>query len=72
MLNMKFFMTDIQFAPLNSILLLILNILRMLANILPAEYSNEYPAGWSLLATQRKERFCEDADYSSATIKYRV
>ena len=40
-LNMKFVMTDIQFAPLNSILLFILNIL--LANILPAEYSDEYP-----------------------------
>ena len=41
---MKFIMSDIQFAPLNSILLFILNIL--LANILPAEYSDEYPAGW--------------------------
>ena len=40
-------MTAIQFAPLNSILLFILNI--MLANILPAEYSDEYPAGWHLV-----------------------
>ena len=46
-LNMKFIMTDIQFAPLNSILLFILNIL--LVNILPAEYSDEYPAGWYLV-----------------------
>ena len=46
-LNMKFIMTDTQFAPLNSILLFILNIL--LANILPAEYSDEYPAGWHLV-----------------------
>ena len=43
---MKFIMTAIQFAPLNSILF-ILNI--MLANILPAEYSDEYPAGWHLV-----------------------
>ena len=46
-LNMKFIMTDIQFASLNSIILFILNIL--LANILPAEYSDEYPAGWYLV-----------------------
>ena len=41
-LNMKFIITDIQFAPLNSILLFILN-------ILPAECSDEYPAGWYLV-----------------------
>ena len=41
-LNMKFIMTDTQFVPLNSILLFILN-------ILPAEYSDEYPAGWYLV-----------------------
>ena len=46
-LNMKFIVTDIQFAPLNSILLFILNIL--LVNILSAEYSDEYPAGWYLV-----------------------
>ena len=40
-------MTDIQFAPLNSNILFILNIL--LVNILPAEYSDEYPAGWYLV-----------------------
>ena len=40
-------MTYIQFAPLNSILSFILNIL--LANILPAEYLDEYPAGWYLV-----------------------
>ena len=39
---MKSIMTDIQFAPLNSILLFILN-------ILPVEYSDEYPAGWYLI-----------------------
>ena len=48
-LNMKFIMTDIQFAPLNSIILFILNI--VLANILAAEYSDEYPAGWYLVKT---------------------
>ena len=47
-LNMKFIMTDIQFTPLNSILLFMLNIL--LANILPAEYSDEDRAGWYLTA----------------------
>ena len=51
-LNMKFIMTDIQFAPLNSILLFMLNIL--LANILPAEYSDEYPAGWYLVCNKYK------------------
>ena len=42
-LNEKFIVTDIQFGPLNSISLFILNIL--LANILPAKYSDAYPAG---------------------------
>ena len=58
-LNMKFIMTDIQFAPLNSILLFILNIL--LTNILPVEYSNEYPAGWYLVEKFRTT-LISDAD----------
>ena len=41
-LNMNHVLIDSQRTPLNSILLFILN-------ILPAEYSDEYPAGWYLV-----------------------
>ena len=53
-------MTDIQFAPLNSIILFILNIL--LVNILPAEYSDEYPAGWYLVKLVQFAKLKADPD----------
>ena len=57
-------MTDVQFAPLNSILSFILNIL--LANILTAKYSDEYLAGWHLVkrayGTSMSQHLDSDSD----------